>query len=87
VSIHREAFSDLLNKFSLITLELSRLNALMVYYSDCGNNSKLSATIDTIKRLEMSKSTIAIELDKRIPINTNDSKNHRPDEDEFRTSV
>jgi len=67
VSIQTESFSDLLYKHTLITVELARLNTLMVYYSDCGNKPKLAAAIDAIKRLEMSKSAIAIEIDKRMP--------------------
>jgi hypothetical protein len=66
MNIQNEPFSDLLNKHTLITIELSRLSALMVYYSDSGNKAKLAQTIDAIKRLEMNKSAIAIELDKRI---------------------
>ena len=66
MSIQSESFSDLLNKHTLITVELTRLNALMVYYSDSGYEAKFAATVNAIKRLEMSKSAIAIELDKRI---------------------
>ena len=66
MNIQTEPFSDLLNKFTLITIELARLSALMVYYSDSGNKAKLSQTIDAIKRLEMNKAAISIELDKRM---------------------
>lgn len=66
MNIQNEPFSDLLNKFVLITIELSRLSSLMVYYSDSGNKTKLSQTVDAIKRLEMNKSAISIELDKRM---------------------
>lgn len=83
MNIQNESFSDLLSKFTLITIELTRLNALMVYYSDCGNESKLTAIIDAIKRLEMSKSAISIELDKRMPQNEQTKSN----EDEFRSST
>ena len=66
MNIQSESYSDLLSKFTLITIELTRLNALMVYYADCGNDAKLAAVIDAVKRLELSKSAIAIELDKRM---------------------
>ncbi len=79
MNIHSESFSDLLNKHTLITIELSRLNALMVYYSDCGNQSKLAQVIDAIKRLEISKSAIAIEFDKRMP-KTHDKPGPNDDE-------
>jgi len=69
MNITNEAFSDLLNKYTLIIFELCRLNAKMVYYSDIGNTAKLAQTIDAIKRLEMNKSAIAIEFDKRVPTN------------------
>ena len=65
MNIQHEPFSDLLNKHTHITIELSRLSARMVYYSDSGNKAKLAQTIDAIKRLEMNKSAIAIEMDKR----------------------
>jgi hypothetical protein len=52
VNIQTESFSDLLNKHTLITIELTRLNALIVYYSDAGHNAKLAAAVDTIKRLD-----------------------------------
>ena len=55
MSIQTESFSDLMYKHTLITVELSRLNSLMVYYSDCGNQPKLAAAVDAMKRLEMSK--------------------------------
>lgn len=83
MNIQNESYSDLLSKFTLITIELTRLNALMVYYSDCGNDAKLAAVIDAVKRLELSKSTIAIELDKRMP--TNEQTEPDRDEDEFRS--
>jgi hypothetical protein len=79
VSIQSESFSDLLHKYTLIVIELSRLNALMVYYSDCGNSAKFAAAVDAIKRLDMSKSAIAIELDKRMP-----NGPIEPNEDELR---
>jgi len=81
MNIKDESFSDLLNKHTLIIIELSRLNSLMIYYSDCGNEAKLTATLDAVKRLELSKSTISYELDRRIP--TNDSSDKL---DEFNAS-
>ena len=79
MSIQNEPFSDLLNKHTLITIELARLSALMVYYSDSGHKAKLAQTIDAIKRLELNKSAISIELDKR-------TQNGPNTEDELRTS-
>lgn len=71
MNIKNESFSDLLNKYILINIELTRLNALMIHYSDVGNSAKSAQTIDAVKRLEMSKSAIAIELDTRVPNNEN----------------
>jgi hypothetical protein len=82
MKIKNESFSDLLNKYILITIELSRLSALMVYFNDCGDKPRFAATIDTIKRLDTNKLAISIELDKRMP-NTNDAK---PNEDTTGTS-
>jgi hypothetical protein len=65
--INVETYSSLLSKFILITIEMNRLNALMVHYSDAGNKQKLVQTVDAIKRLEMSKTAIALELDRRMP--------------------
>ncbi len=79
MNIQSEPFSELLNKHTLITIELSRLSSLLVYYSDSGNQVKLAQTLDTIKRLEMNKSAIAIEFDKRTENGTS--------EDELRTSA
>lgn len=87
MSIQTESFSDLMYKHTLITVELSRLNSLMVYYSDCGNQPKLVAAIDAMKRLEMSKSAIAIELDKRMPNNVITIESLDLDEDELRPSA
>lgn len=81
MKIKSESFSDLMNKHTLITVELTRLAALMVYYSDSGNKTKCAQTIDAIKRLEMSKGAIAIELDKRIP-----NSNVQPQEPNDRSS-
>lgn len=78
MNIQSEPFSDLLNKHTLITIELSRLSALLVYYSDSGNKPKLSQTLDAIKRLEMNKSAIAIELDKRIENGPTDNELRTP---------
>lgn len=66
-NIDVENTSALLSKFILITIELNRLNALMVHYSDAGNKQMLVQTVDAIKRLDMSKTAIAIELDRRMP--------------------
>ena len=79
MSISNESFSDLLNKYVLIAVELSRLNALMVYYSDVGNHTKLAQSVDAIKRLEMNKSAIAIEFDKRVPNNEKPFPRHSDD--------
>ena len=87
MSIQTESFSDLMYKHTLITVELSRLNSLMVYYSDCGNQPKLVAAIDAMKRLEMSKSAIAIELDKRMPNNVTTIESLEIDEDKLRPSA
>ena len=87
MSIQTESFSDLMYKHTLITVELSRLNSLMVYYSDCGNQPKLAAAVDAMKRLEMSKSAIAIELDKRMPNNVTTIESLDLDEDELRPSA
>ena len=67
MNIRNETFSDLLNKYVLISIELTRLNALMVYYADLGNTTKSAQTVDAVKRLEMSKAAIALELDRRLP--------------------
>ena len=71
-NIDVENTSALLSKFILITIELNRLNALMVHYSDSGNKQMLVQTVDAIKRLDMSKTAIAIELDRRMPNERND---------------
>jgi len=78
MNIQNESFSDLLNKYVLITIELSRLNSLVVYYNDCGNKVKLAQSIDAIKRLEMNKSAIAIEFDKRMKNGPNTEDEIRP---------
>lgn len=84
MNIQTESFSDLINKHTLITIELTRINSLMVYYSDCGNKAKYAASLDALKRLEMSKSTIAIELDKRMPTNGRKIEPTDTSEDEIR---
>ena len=68
MKINNESFSELLNKYTLITIEITRLTALMIYYTESGNKTKLIQTIDAIKRLDANKSMIAIEFDKRIPL-------------------
>ena len=66
MNIQNEPFSELIDKHQRINIELSRLTALMLYYNDSGNDAKKTATIDASKRLEMNKSAIAIEIDKRM---------------------
>lgn len=78
MSIRNELFSDLLQKHTLITIELQRLNALLVHYSDAGPSKKVSQIADAIKRLELSRKTISIELDRRIP-NANDGTEKQED--------
>lgn len=82
MNIQNESFSDLLHKYTIITVELSRLNTLMVYYSDVSNKPKLAQTIDAIKRLEISKSAIGLEFDKRMPINGQSQKPNRLDDED-----
>lgn len=69
MNIQNEPFSELLDKHERINIELSRLTALMLHYNDTGNEARKSQTIDAIKRLEMNKSAIAIEIDKRMKNN------------------
>lgn len=68
MSIKTELLSSLLEKHTLIIIELQRLNALFVHYSDTGARAKLVQISDSMKRLDLSKQAIAIEIDKRIPV-------------------
>ena len=77
MSIQNESFSLLIEKHTLITIELQRLNALLVHYSDIGPSAKVAQVADSIKRLELSKKTIAIEIDRRMP-----NADHPPTESE-----
>lgn len=81
MSIQSERFSSLLDKHTLITIELQRLQALLVYYSDIGSSAKVSQAADAIKRLEVSKKTIAIELDRRMTNGTNSNNGTTEQED------
>ncbi len=67
MSIRKEPLSELLEKYVLIMIELQRLNALLVHYSESGVSAKVAQAADSIKRLELSKKTIALELDRRMP--------------------
>jgi hypothetical protein len=58
--------SELIEKYTLIIFELQRLQALLVYYSDANINHKVAQVADSIKRLEISKKSLALQIDKRM---------------------
>lgn len=58
--------SELIEKYTLIIFELQRLQALLVYYSDANINHKVAQVADAIKRLEISKENLALQIDQRI---------------------
>lgn len=67
MSIRNEPTSALLEKYILILIEVQRLNAQFIHYSNAGPQAKVAEVADFIKRLELSKKTIALEIDKRMP--------------------
>ena len=70
MNMNKEPLSSLIEKHTLIILELQRLNALFIHYSDIGNIMKVSQVSDSIKRLELSRHSVASRIDKYV-INTN----------------